>query len=191
MVYYFTFKVDGEELFRTPISSLQCTDITKRGTRCKRKCVIGSAFCSSHLAYQHHLKIKNSNIEGAGKGLFACDPLDSNSNEILFKKRIKIVSYNGEIINQAELERRYGEFTAPYAVAISENRFEDGARVRGIGSLANIDPGHNNATLSIHRGQVSLKAIKNIRNGDEILLSYGRAYRMHEPGVEHSTTLGR
>jgi hypothetical protein len=186
---YFTFKVDDEILFRTKVSSIQCKDITKKGTRCKRRCVIGSAFCSSHLAYNHHLKIKKSTIPDAGKGLFASDPLSSDPNEIVFKKGATIVQYEGETINLEKLENRYGDKTAPYSVMISKNKYIDASKIRSVGSLANTNPPHNNATLSVStgRGTASLKATKNIKNGEEIFLSYGRSYKLDEPGVESST----
>jgi hypothetical protein len=185
---FFTFRINGNIHFRTQLQSLQCVEITKNGTRCKRKCVIGSPFCCTHLAYNHHLKIKPSLIPNAGKGLYAVDPRSADQNEILFHKGETICKYRGELIDLDTLEERYDEYTAPYAVRISANSFEDGAKVRGIGSLANTRPGHNNATLSIYQGRASLKATRNIKNGEEIYLSYGRAYRLHEPEVEYGTT---
>jgi hypothetical protein len=189
MPYYFTFKINNEEVFKTQLESIRCTEITKKGNRCKRQTVIGSTFCSTHLAYNHHLQIKESNIPNANLGLFAFDPLHSNSNEILFKKGTTIVKYQGEIIDRDELNNRYQFHTAPYAVKISNNRYEDGAKVRGVGSLANTKPNHNNAKLSIsNKGIASLKATKNIRNHNEILVSYGPAFKLNEPDVTYSTT---
>jgi len=188
MVYYFTFRINDDIHYRTQLQSLQCTDHTKKGARCKRKCVIGSPWCSTHLSYNHHLKIKPSNIPNAGKGLFAFDPLSGDPNEVLFNRGETICQYKGEIIDKAELIRRNSNKSAPYAIGVSANSFEDGARVRGIGSLANTNPGNNNATLSIYRGRASLKATKPIRNGEEIYLSYGREYKIHEPGVQSTTT---
>lgn len=189
-MFYFTFKINDEVHYRTQVKSLQCIDHTKNGSRCKRKCVIGSPYCCTHLAYKHHLKIKPSNIPNSGKGLFSIDPMSADPNEILFRKGDTICKYHGEIIDHAELVERYSNKTPPYVVGISANRFEDGAKTRGIGSLANTNPGHNNATLSIYRGSASLKATKNIRNGEEIYLSYGKEYVMNQPGVQ-STTLSR
>lgn len=187
MVYYFTFKINDEVHYRTQLQSVQCADHAKSGARCKRKCVIGSPYCFTHLAYRHHLKIKPSNIPNSGKGLFACDPMNADPNEILFRKGDTICQYKGEIIDHDELVERYSNKTPPYVVGISVNAFEDGARIRGIGSLANTNPGNNNATLSIYRGRASLKATKNTRNGEEIYLSYGREYRLNQPNVASTT----
>ena len=187
---YFTFKINNETLFRAKLHSIQCEANTKAGIRCKRKCVIGSPFCNVHLKYDHDLQIKKSLIPNAGKGLFAIDPHDKNGHEVIFKKGDTIANYNGEIIDRNELINRYGdgEETAPYAIQISQNRFEDASIIRGIGSLANTKANHNNSTISLSRGFARLKATKNIRNGDEIYLSYGRAYRLNDPGVSYSTT---
>lgn len=187
-MYYFQFTIDNEVIFRTPIKSLQCEDQTKKGTRCKRRCVIGSSFCSTHLMYNHHLQIKKSTIPNAGLGLFARDALSSDPNQIIFHPGDKIVQYMGEIIDTEELINRYHNKTGPYVVGISKDRFEDGSSIRGVGSLANTLPNHNNTTLSIYRGRASLKATKVIKNGEEILLSYGKQYKLHQPGVDSSTT---
>jgi hypothetical protein len=185
---YFTFKIDNQITFRTQVQSLQCQDTAKTGKQCKRRSVIGSPYCSAHLAYKHHLKIEESNITNAGKGLFAVDPLSSNPNDIIFKKGSNIVEYTGEIINGEELNDRYQDKTAPYTVQLNKDKFIDGAKIRGVGSLANTKPNHNNATISVYRSKASIKASKNIKNGDEIYLSYGRSYRLKEPGVSHETT---
>lgn len=184
---YFTFKINDDVYYRTQVESFQCIDHTKTGARCKRRCVIGSPVCSTHLAYRHHLKIKPSLIPGAGKGLFAYDPLCRDPNEVLFKRGETICKYYGEVLNLDQLIERYGNKTAPYAIGVSSSRFEDAARVRGIGSLANTLPNHNNATISVHHGRASIKATKPIRNGDEIYLSYGRSYKLNEVGSSYST----
>jgi len=188
MVYFFSFSIDGDVVFRTQVHSLQCTEVTKKQTRCKRRCVIGSAFCSTHLAYNHHLKIKQSTLPNAGLGLFAKNPSNQNPNEVIFRTGDKIVSYQGELIDKNELIRRYHDKTPPYVVGISKDNYEDGAKFRGVGALANTKPNHNNATLSVYRGRASLKATKPIHNGEEIFLSYGQSYRINQPGVISATT---
>lgn len=184
----FVFKVNDEVLYRTKLESVRCVEHTVKGSRCKRICVFGSPFCSAHLASLHYLQIKPSRIPHAGKGLYAVHPRDSNSNEVLFRRGEIICAYKGEVINKEELVDRYSDKTPPYVVGVSENVYEDGARIRGIGSLANTNAGHTNATISVYRGRASLKATRSIRSGDEIYLAYGRAYKLHQPGVESYTT---
>jgi hypothetical protein len=194
MPYFFTFKVDDQIMYRTQMTSIQCMDNTRKGARCKRKCVIGSPFCSTHLAINHHLQIRPSLIPNAGKGLFAFNADDSNSTDIVFKKDATICKYYGEIIDRAELNRRYGvtdNNTAPFVVEINGNRYEDAGKTRGIGSIANTNPGHQNARFAINRatGTASLKASRNIRNNQEIYLAYGNAYDLHQDHTEHTTTI--
>jgi len=98
-----------------------------------------------------------------------------------------ICRYQGELIDRAELIDRYEDKTGPYVVGISADSYEDASVRRGIGSLANTLPNNNNATISVYRGHASLKATKAIRHGDEILLSYGRQYKLNEPGVQAYT----
>jgi hypothetical protein len=150
--------------------------------------VIGSPFCSTHLTYNHHLKIKESLIVDAGKGLFAIDPTSADARVIFFKKKETICSYKGELIDHDELIKRYHDKTPPYVIGVSADSYEDGSKIRGIGSLANTNPGHQNATISIYAGRASLKATKNIKNGKEIFLSYGRAYKINQPDVKYNTT---
>ena len=138
-----------------------------------------------HYTLLHHyddenlkLQIKNSTIENAGKGLFAY----GNPNEIIFKKNSKICDYNGQLINEETLNERYGDgdqYTAPYAIRLHNNKYEDAATVRGIGSTANHSNNRNkiNARLSIKRDNTAqLMSIKNIKGGQEIFIDYGVEY---------------
>lgn len=186
-MYDFIFSIDGQVHFHCYLDSIQCIDTLKNGRQCKHKTVMGSPYCYSHLLYRHKLRIKPSDLQEAGLGLFAVNPMATGENEIVFKKGTTIIEYMGEIIDEEELVERYAAKTAPYTVKIKADTYEDAAKTRGVGALANTNPGRNNAKLSIHAGRARLKATQNIRNGDEIFLSYGRSYRLIEPGVEHST----
>jgi SET domain-containing protein len=139
-----------------------------------------------HLLRQRKLRIKESTIPGIGKGLFALDKRAAG-NAILFRRGEKIIVYDGEVVTQAQLQRRYGNFTAPYA--ISQGKFaEDSACRRGAGSLSN-HAINTNARLAFSRRtkKFMLIATKPIRNGAEIFCSYGRAYR-HNDGLVHKTS---
>jgi hypothetical protein len=136
-----------------------------------------------------NLKIKSSTIANANKGLFAYNKRLPNDT-VLFKPDDKIIDYLGDRIDNNELNRRYGDNTAPYALKITNNDYIDASTRRGIGSLANKPSPHNanpllrhsNAKFTInHRNHnASIKATKNIRNNDEILTSYGRNYRIED-----------
>ena len=183
MPYIFTFYNPNHSIrFQHPLASERCTGTSKNNLRCRRIITIGINKCFQHMP---NLKIKNSNIDKAGKGLFAYNRNRPNG-AILFHPNDKIIDYLGDRIDNNELNRRYGDHTAPYALKVNNNLYIDPATRRGIGSLANKpDPHNNNASLRQSNAKfsinprnhtASLKATKNIRNNNEILTSYGRNY---------------
>jgi len=188
MVKKFKFYIDGDVHFQCDLKSMQCTGHSRNGSRCKRRCVVGFEFCYQHMLTELHLRILTSTIPNSGKGLFAMDKTAGN-NDIIFRKDDLICVYNGQLINGAELNKRYGDYTAPYAVRINNDCAVDSACKRGVGSIANNNPNNNNARLSVNPTlrRVSLRATKNIKNNTEIFLSYGNTYQIHEEGVHHTT----
>ena len=184
---HFIFSITNEIFFHGQLVSLQCTAKTSNHQQCKRRCVIGIPFCYTHLLFQCHLRIKQSTLPHAGLGLFAVDAMDS-SPHVIFKKGQTITFYHGEMINLQQLNARYSKKTAPYTIQINQNKYEDASIKRGVGSIANTKPNHNNATISISNQKAKLVATKNIHNGDEIFLSYGRSFKLNEPNVSHITT---
>ena len=105
--------------------------------------MIGLTYCHIHTKQYLKLQIKKSIIPDYGKGLFAYGP----PNEIIFKKD------NGEIIDEKTLISRYEEYTAPYAIRLHRNKYEDEATIRGIGSIANHSDNESiiNARFSIKK----------------------------------------
>ena len=59
------------------------------------------------------------------------------TNTIVFRNKQKICDYNGQIINEFQLQKRYGDKTAPQAIELNNQKYEDGATHRGIGTLLN------------------------------------------------------
>lgn len=194
MPYRFKFFRPGETVpsFECALEPHQCMGTSKNGMQCRRRSVIGLPFCWTHLLSEKNLRIKASNIPDAGSGLFALKR-NATFGEILFRTGDTIIKYEGEVIDQPELERRYGVYTAPYGVALHRHMFEDGACVRGVGNLANHATGalaNARLVLDPRRNRVSLKAMKNIRNDQEILVNYGREYGFTE-GTRYSTKPAR
>ena len=177
----FRFFIHDDRHFAASLVCERCEGTTKTGQRCTRSTCIGTRWCFQHLVSVKHLHVHDSTIHGAGKGLFAKDP-KQDPDAILFNKGDKIIAYDGELINDATLKERYGAFTAPYGIQISQDRFEDGALHRGIGSLTNHRPtAQCNARFSVSHQRIVLVATKRIRNDREILVNYGRSYRFNEP----------
>jgi uncharacterized protein len=123
------------------------------------------------------LSIKKSQIPSAGKGLWA---------EKNFKRGEIIVKYEGEKISWKECLKRnqdqegYGD----YYFFISKNNCIDaqyttwahGRYANDASGLSRIDGLRNNTRYEIINGEVVIRASRNIKSGEEIFVSYGRAY---------------
>src|SRR5438045_701927 len=118
MPYAFRFKIDGDIQFECTIESQRCEHRTGNN-RCKRLVCIGTDLCWSHSITDLCLRVKESNIPDAGRGLFACQhrvPPD----HIVFRPGDILCEYQGEIIDTDEVDRRYTfDRTAPYTVKTS------------------------------------------------------------------------
>jgi len=182
-IFYF---IGSKTQFSCTIQCQQCQAETTSGKRCSNRTCIDK-YCWIHLRKIKHLRIKKSLLLNAGRGLFADD--GTKSQDIVFKKNDRILSnitlYNGEKVTGKELDKRYGDDTAPYGIGMG-SVYEDGACVRGAGSMANHSPKQANAKLSFDsKNKVfSVKATKNIKNGQEIYVNYGRDYKF-ESNVKH------
>lgn len=137
--------------------------------------------------------MKKSTLQNGGNGLFAINTKEP-ANAIVFKKGETIIGYGGELLDDEELDERYGEDnTAPYAVNTKNDTNRDCACERSGGSRANTSPGHNNAKFALNqtRTEAKLVASRNIKNGEEIFLAYDRSSRLNEPNTSHSTKYHR
>lgn len=100
-----------------------------------------------------------------GLGLFATKPI---------KKRTQIVRYSGRKIPNAEAERREAK-GARYMYELNKHYTLDGSGRSNLGRYAN----HScrpNAESIIYRGKVFIKAVRNIKVGEEITYHYGKDY---------------
>jgi hypothetical protein len=183
----FIFHIDLEHHFAANLKSDQCSANCKNGNRCRKRVIIGLPYCYVHLLSVMHLRIKPSTVVNAGLGLFASDP-KAGENDIIFNKGDVIAKYTGELINKAELEHRYGDNTAPYALEISKDKYIDAATERGAMSLANHTSSKSaNASFqnpNYRNNSVTVKAVKNIKNNTEILINYGNKYRFNDAEFE-------
>ena len=73
-----------------------------------------------------------------GKGLFATN--GASNGDVVFKNAERIIKHNGEVLDKAELDDRYGgndKDIAPYGFQVNKNKHVDSACLRSAGSLAN------------------------------------------------------
>ena len=121
------------------------------------------------------LKIKNSKLPNAGKGLFTDKPI---------KKDSKIIEYKGEIINWKEYEKRVAENKDGYLLYISKERCIDAyatpkykARyandAEGLSRLKGLK---NNACYEIYGEQAYIVAERDINAGEEVFVGYSKEY---------------
>ena len=192
---YEVLKPFPHKTFGCQLYKLQCEHISnKSGHRCRRFQIIGAGFCWQHLETDRHLKIKKSTLPHGGLGLFAYN--GTNNDAIVFSapKKTKygqrpgdfIIEYTGETLPRQEIDRRYGNYTAPYGADINKQFVTDAACLRSSGSIANhMSHSKANARLISNRTSIRLEATKNIRNGSEIFIDYGSEYQLGDEGVEY------
>lgn len=182
---------DAPELpkFQCYVQSRQCSATSNDGHRCRRRVVMGLPYCYTHTLYRMHLRILPSQIEAAGKGVFAVDPT-GGANEIVFRTGDKIAAYDGEALTDDQLQDRYGDFTAPYTLNVRRPRQRrtnlDAACERSLGSMFN----HRRNANAKFNGVGVVIAKRNIRNNEEIFIDYGSDYRFDED-TEHTTKRGK
>jgi hypothetical protein len=91
------------------------------------------------------------------------------------------VKGSGKLFTKQDMLKRYGCGTNVYAVEIDDDKVIDTALQRSIGSYANQSDSAN--TISHWDGNTNtlwLKAIKNIKNGEEITWDYGDDYKFKD-----------
>jgi SET domain-containing protein len=101
-----------------------------------------------------------------GLGLFATEPI---------KKRAFIVEYTGRRLTTAQAEKLEAR-NARYLYEINSRWTIDGKSRRNIGRYANHSCRPNAESDTIGGKKVILRAIKNIKPGEEITYSYGSDY---------------
>ena len=121
------------------------------------------------------LLVKRSKLPKAGKGLFTKRDI---------KKGERFVEYLGEIVTEAELDRRAEKDIYGYAFYISKNKCIDAfytpnelARyandARGLNKVKGL---RNNCSYVVYKNSGWIEAEKDIKAGEEIFVSYGPEY---------------
>ena len=153
----------------------QCIGHTKTGARCKRR-TAKTPYCYTHLEKEQHLKIKPSQIPGAGLGLYTT---------VNRPARRMVAPYTGR-----QITRPANTYTGHYVIQLNEppqappykyvdaNRTTDGAG-RFANNARRQDHFTNNSRLRPdyqHPGQAKVVSLRPIPAGREVFTSYGNAY---------------
>ena len=113
----------------------------------------------------HHFKLVKAKRGLAGLGLFAEEPI---------KKGELIIEYIGNILNKEEADKKT---TSQYLFEITRNKTIDGSPRWNIARYCNHACNNAaNAESDIKKGRVFIKAIKNIKEGEEIVYDYGEEF---------------
>jgi uncharacterized protein len=111
----------------------------------------------------HHFKLVKVKRGLAGLGLFAAEDI---------KKGELIVEYIGTILSKEEADKKT---SSQYLFEVSRNTTIDGTPRWNIARYANHSC-NGNAESDIKKGRVFVKAIKNIKEGEEIVYDYGEEF---------------
>jgi hypothetical protein len=175
--------------------SQQCVAFTQRGTACRRRTKRGH-HCADHMRLLQRLAVAKSTIDGAGFGLFAAKGKTTRS----FRNGERIVLYTGDWA-QLLPGRARAHQGGPYFLELSKTLAVDAARTNtALGRWANAPRGaldaqgrplRANAELVLDRTrrQGALRATRDIRPGEEILVAYGASYwRYHASHADASAS---
>ena len=133
----------------------QCTATTSAGTRCQKRTCRGPV-CWQHAQKQHGLRVKPSQIQNAGFGLYATKHLAKNA---------RVAPYTGEQRTRNQIAQKYGTDTGQYVLCRSDAECFDASSFT------------NNARFTRGaKGPPLLRAARAIPAGREVHVSYGREY---------------
>jgi hypothetical protein len=156
-------------------ANCQATNKTNH-LRCKNRTCTTGKFCWIHLQKILKLRVKTSTIPNAGKGLFAST--GKNTNGVVFKKNQIIAPYTGREYTKADFETQFpGDQLKPYALLVGRNKYVDAFSTQSsVARYANDCKGSRKRCNAKLTEAGNLKAKFNIKEGQEILASYGSDY---------------
>ena len=122
---------------------------------------------------EKYLIVKRSTLPAAGKGLFA---------KTFIPKGTRIVEYKGKISTWKDVEHDDGK--NPYIFYVKRDHVIDARSYKkALARYANDARGltrvkgvRNNSTYETSKGKVYIRATRDIAEGEEILVEYGKEY---------------
>lgn len=127
---------------------------------------------SSKKNKEYGLEVKKSKV--AGKGLFTTIPR---------KKNEFICYYGGEKLNRKQFSKKYKKKSPIYAFQVTKDYYIDADKTtKSYGRYVNSSKGTgsgSNCKFSVSPQKIiSIKSTKRILPGKELLISYGRSYKI-------------
>lgn len=119
------------------------------------------------------LVIKKSTLPGAGKGLFTKSFIPSGTRIIEYKGRVttwsEVKEKEADNVYIMYVNRNHVINAQPYRKALA--RYANDAK--GVGKIKGL---RNNAVYTTVKKRVYIKATRDIKAGEEILVDYGKSY---------------
>jgi hypothetical protein len=189
--------------FQCDLKCEQCPAMTRKGVRCANRTCFGVPLCWRHTRRDLRLRIDQSTIPHAGRGVFAHAGDNVGGGYVFFPGDVIIERYVGEVINRATVDNRYGAGgLAAYGLQLDSSSSEysddddddddnddayslyvDAACRRGLASMVNAprsgksrDANAQFVTDAADPTKISLVATKRIRHNAEITVHYGNDY---------------
>ncbi len=186
--YVFEFTVKGRVVYSQRLCKPRCI---QEGSACTGMDSIGYDLCDHHRA-KSGLSVRDSRVSGLG--LFASRRQEAASRSPVHLRNATVLRYRGQLLSHEELRGVYGAFTAPYTIELVARKwYIDAACMRSTASLINHgdDAASCNVEFQVHgsgrRGRVVVVALRDIFDGEELLVDYGSAYRFHTDGATCTT----
>ena len=159
---------------------LQCSALKKNGQRCSLNTCVQFPYCWIHLKSIDKLQIKKSTVPNAGKGLFYVGKTD-------LKPKVRVTLYSSKEITRKDIE-------GDYVLQVSSKQFLDGKdksnfvgryinSMKGTGKQPNVrfGTGYRISKKTVNgetRYTIPIVTIKKIKPNTELLLDYGKDYRL-------------
>ena len=158
----------------------RCSANNKMGHQCARRTCKIADVCWQHLRSDYHLQVKQSGIPGAGLGLFTTQDIKVPRGG----QPKRIIQYSRENqymhrMTKAEIDERYGNGIGVYVWCKNDRECYDAKSTMSTNARR-----ANACDRPRHRRQCNAKinrngwlvAIKNMKKGQEIFVSYGPDY---------------
>lgn len=187
----------GRELWTQPLVVYKCAGYDEIGKPCKKRIAKTHPYCQRCAKKILHVVVSPSSLGSkVGYGLIAHNP-NLNEGDIVFRKGDYIAPYMGTKVTAKVLSKMYDcsekIVVCPYAVTLGKDII-DGALYRGFavyandaapefdedGELIDYDESKNNSIFQVDlmrkKDNAELIAIKDIKQNEEIFVSYSKDY---------------